>query len=91
MNARFFNMLHDAGHHASRAIRHRVDVNFNGVLQKFVDEHRMFRGSFDGHPHEVFEGSFVIHDLHRTTPEDIRRPDQHGIPDFRRHLFRFSD
>ena len=41
MNAGFLDMFHDAGDvDIARAVAQRVDIDFHGVLQVAVDQHR---------------------------------------------------
>ena len=51
MDAGFFDMFHDAGDFDRLAVADRVDVDFDGVTQETVDEHRVIAGSLDGGGH----------------------------------------
>ena len=40
MNARFFDVLHDAGDQNIFAIAQRIDIDFSGILEESIDQHR---------------------------------------------------
>src|SRR5437762_2655005 len=41
MNARPLDMLHDAANDYGITVAQRVDIHFDGVVEEFIDEHRM--------------------------------------------------
>src|ERR1700688_1630893 len=84
MDASLFDMLHDAGNkNIARVVGYRVDVDFNGVLQKAVDENgvvardtkqlaRLQNGS---------ELRFVGDNCYPAPAEHVGRPEDQWIAD----------
>ena len=81
MHAGLLDMLHDAGHHDLLSVGNGIHVDFDGVLEIFVDEHRVLGRRVDGGGHVVHEAGLVVHDPHRASPQHVGRPDHDGIAD----------
>ena len=85
MDAGVLDVLHDPAHHATPAVGDGVDVGFEGVLEKVINEHRMFGRDARGLLEELLERRLVVHDLHRAPAEHVGRSHQHRIADALRH------
>ncbi len=57
MNARFFDVLLNAGDDTRRFISERIDIKLRGLLEKLVDQHRPLRRETDRRAHVVVERS----------------------------------
>ena len=83
MNARVFDVFHDAADDRRFAVGDAVDVDFRRVPEIAVDQHRTAFGNFDGVFHVGAQRGLVMHDDHRAPAEHEGRTHQHGIADFR--------
>ena len=78
MDSGFFDMLHDPSDHYFFPVGDGVNVDLDRILQKLVDQNRVFMGCFDREFHILFQLVFVIHDFHGPSPEHIRGTDNDG-------------
>ena len=81
MDARLFDVLHDAGEIHVVAIEERININFYRVIKEAVHQHRMFTGHLSGPLQVTLEHRIVVHDLHSSPAEHITRANEHGITD----------
>ena len=81
MDARLFDMLHDAGDHCFCPIADGVHVHLDGVFQKLVNENGVIGRGYDGLGHELTQGIGIIDDFHGAPPQDIGRADENGVAD----------
>ena len=79
MHAGALDMLHDPADDVILAVAQRIHVDFDGVVEKFVDQHRMLGRSGHGVGHVVLQRVAVVNDLHRPPAKNIGRTDQNGI------------
>ena len=77
MDARLFDVLHDAGNHHILAVAQQVNIHFSGVFQKVINEHRPFLRILDRLFHVADDGIFVVSDYHGPPAEHVRWPHQH--------------
>ena len=71
MDARFFDVFHDAGDENVLAIAEGVDIHFGGVFEKTIDENGRFDGKIGGFLHVAAHGFFVISDHHVAAAEYV--------------------
>jgi hypothetical protein len=88
MNARFFDVLHDASHHHALAVGQGIYVYFIGILNELVDEHRVARRNAGRFGQKGAQGIIVVGDGHGATTENEGRPYQHRIANLVHHLQR---
>ena len=90
MNARLFDVLHDAADDdGAGVVGDGVDVQLERVLQELIDQHRMLGRGIDGVRHVAIERVHVVHDRHPASAEDVGRPHHHRKAHLRGHLPRF--
>ncbi len=66
------DVLHHSADHDAFAVRDRVDIGLERILEKAVDQHRLVLGDA-GSPHEVLpQRRFVVDDFHCPTAQHIR-------------------
>ena len=81
MDARFFNVFHDAANNSGLAIADSVDINFSGIFEELIYKDGMLlHRSADG-LHEFFDCLFVVGNSHGPAAEHIRWPDDNRIAD----------
>ena len=71
-------------------VRDAIHVHLGRVFQKFVHEHRPFRGSLHRKTHVMLKLGIGINDLHRASAEDEGRADEDRIVQFLRHRERLG-
>ncbi len=91
MDARLLDVLHDrTDQHLAAGVPQGVDVDLGGVLQEPVDEHRALgrqpalapQGAEPGQlGHGPGQPVVVVHDLHRSPSEDVRRAHERWVAD----------
>ena len=81
MYAGFLDVFLDAGDDASRFVSQGVDIEFGGLLEKFIDQNRPLVREIHRRAHVIIETVLVVDDGHGATPEHITRAHQHGITD----------
>ena len=81
MDARLFDVLHDAANDHVLAVGDGVHVHFGGVFQEAVDQHRLALGDDEGRRHEALELARIVADFHRPAAQHEARPHQHRIAD----------
>ncbi len=81
MNAGLFDMLHDAANHHHGAVANRINIDLDGVLEKFIDQHRQTGGRGKGPLHIGLQALVIKDDFHGPSPEHIRGAQHHGIAD----------
>ena len=90
VDAGLLDVLHDPAEVHVGAVVERVHVDLDGVVEEAVDQDRVL-GRGDRGPGDVTgEGLVVVDDLHAASAEDVRRPDEDGVPDLTGHLDRLS-
>ena len=80
VDARLFDVLHDAGEIHVVAIKERINIDFYRVIKEAVHQHRMFTGHL-GRPLQVtLEHRIVVHNLHPSPAEHITRANEYRVP-----------
>jgi hypothetical protein len=74
-------MFEHAGHHHVGAVADRVDVDFRGVTQVAVDQHRAVTRHLHRSGDIMLQLRRAVDDLHRPPAQHIARPQQHRIAD----------
>ena len=83
MHAGFFDVLQDATDDDFFPITYRVDVDFDGIFQVFVEQHGCASGDFKSRADELRQLILIGYDLHRAAAEHEARTHHHGIADAR--------
>src|SRR5579864_4955106 len=90
MNPGVLDVLHDTANYDALAVGDRVNVNLDRAVEITIDEQRTFLGRvqrlFEITPQPLLVGN----DLHRTPAKHVGRPNQYGIADLRRAVYRFG-
>ena len=86
MDAGFLDVLHDAADDDVFTIRERVNVHFDGIFQKLVDQDRTVVRVLDCLLHVLRDGIFVEGDDHGASAENVGRANEHGKADLSRGL-----
>ena len=81
MNACLLNVFHHRRHEDVVTVAHRIDVNLDGVLQEFVDQHGMLLGYLHSLLDVAIKLSLIVDDLHRSSAKHVRWPYEQGITD----------
>ena len=81
MDARLFDVLHDAGHDHLLAVGDGVHVDLDGVFEEAVDQHRLALGHDERRGHEALELGGVVADFHRPAAQHEAGPHQHRKAD----------
>src|SRR5579859_4849816 len=81
VNAGLFDVLHNPADHDVFAVGERVHVDFDGIFEEVIDQHRSVVRVFDGFLHVAHDRLLVISDDHRSAPEHVGRPNQHRETD----------
>ena len=89
MDARFFDVLHDAGDINVLAVTQRIHVNFDGILQIAVQQHRAGARHHHGFTHVAIQRGIVVDDFHGAATQHITWADHQRIADLFRHRFGF--
>jgi hypothetical protein len=76
VHARLLDVLHHRGDVAERAVRERVDVELDRVLEESVDQH----APVEPH-HRVAHLLGRVADPHRAAAQHVRRPHEHRVAD----------
>ena len=90
VDARFFDVFHDAGDEHVLAIANGIDVHFDGVGEVAVDQHRAVAGDDHGLGDVALELGIVADDFHGAAAQHIGGADDHGEADFLGDLFGFG-
>ena len=80
--AGLFDVFHDSAHQRELSVRNRIDIHFDRVFQKLVDQDWPIRRRIHRLCHVASNRIVVIADFHGTAAENITRTDQHRIADF---------
>jgi hypothetical protein len=79
VNAGVLDVLHDAADDAAAAVRDRIHIGLERILEEPVDQHRVLRR----HPRRAgevrAERRLIVDDLHRAPAEDVGRAHQHRV------------
>ena len=59
MHAGLFDVFHHTGDHDALAIANGIDIDFDGIFQEAVDQHRLTLRDDEGLGDEAFELDFV--------------------------------
>ena len=82
MHASLFNMLHQTADYHLLAIRHRIHIHFDGVIQESIQQHWRIVGNADCFGHVATQFRFLVHNLHGATTQHIGRTHHQWIADF---------
>ena len=90
MNARLFDMLHDARDMDILAVAEGVDIQFHRARQVAVEQHR----AVAGHDHRIgdvaLEAGLIADDLHRAATQNVGGADHQRKADFLGDFHRFG-
>jgi hypothetical protein len=70
VNAGFLDVLHDRADHGGFAIGDAIDIDFDRVFEKPIDQHRSLRTNRNRAPHITAQIVRLINQLHRATAEN---------------------
>jgi hypothetical protein len=71
VNASLLDVLHDSGDEDVLSVAKCVDVNFDGVGQITIDQHRALARHDDSFLHVALKRRRIVHDLHRPSAEHV--------------------
>ena len=83
MDARFFDVLHDTGNDDVGPVADRIDIDFDRVFEKFVDQDRLTLSNDKRFGNKLFELRRVVADFHRPTAKHKARPHEERKADAR--------
>ena len=90
MHAGFLDVLHDAAdQHVAFGVGDDVDVDFAGMIEEAVEQHRRGFGDAHGLADVARKIGVVVHDLHRAAAEHVARAHDERIADLARERERF--
>ncbi len=81
MDARLFDVLHDAADDDPFAVADRVDVDLIRILQKLIDENRAVIGHVHRLAHVAAQGCLVVDDGHGPAAQHVGGAHHHRVPD----------
>ena len=84
MHARLLDVFHHARHDHVLAVGNCIDVDFGGVFQKTIDQHRLTLGHDERFGNVPFELRLVVANLHRSPAQHETGSDQCGEAHFDR-------
>ena len=79
VDAGALDMFHDAADHVIFTVAQRIDIDFDGIVEKFIDQHRMLGRSGNRMGHVILQSLAIINDLHGPAAEHIGWTHQHWI------------
>ena len=91
VDAGLFNVLHDSADDDVFAVGEGVDIDFDGVFEKVIDQHRAVVRVLDRLLHVADDRLLVVGDHHGASAKHIGRPHQNRIADALRACDRFFD
>ena len=81
MNSGFFDVFHDSADDCDLAVRNRINVNFDCVFQKLVDQNRLVRRNINSLGHVRLQRLLVVTNHHRTATKNIAGANKNRIAD----------
>ena len=81
MNAGFLDVFHHADDDRSLPVANGVDVDFDRIFEKLVDQDRVVRAGLDRVDDVVFEAMLVVDDLHRPPAQHEARAHHDRVAD----------
>ena len=84
VHASLFDVLHDSADDNVFAVRKRIYVNFNRILEEVINQHRAVVRVLHRLFHVADDRSLVMRNHHGAAAQHIRRPHQHRISDLPR-------
>ncbi len=90
MNTGLLDMLHDAADDdGARRIGHGIDIEFKGVLEEAIDQHRPVVRHVDRARHVAVERACIKHDRHAASAQHVGGPYDNRISNPFRDFARF--
>ncbi len=80
VDARLFNVLHDARDQHVLRIAQRIHVHFHCVLKEVIHQYRPLLRVLHGFAHVARHGLRIIRNHHRAPAQHVAGPHQHWIP-----------
>ena len=77
MNARLFDVLHNAGDQNIFAIAQSIHIDLSRILEESIDEHRARLRERHGFTHVLSNRVFLIRDHHGPAAENVTGSNQH--------------
>ena len=90
MNARFLDVLHDAGDEHVLAVTDAINVNLDCVRQIRVDQHWRVTRHHNGFGDVALQLNIIAHDFHGAPTQYIRGANDDGEANFLGDLFGFG-
>ena len=75
MNPGLFDMLHDTAYQHVFPVTDAIDINLGRKIEESVQQDRAVIRNVDSRIHVSGQIILAVHDFHRTTTQDIGRPD----------------
>ena len=91
VHAGLLDMLHHAADEGlARRVAQAVDIAFDGIVEKAVEQNRRVVADLDRLAHVALEIALLVHDLHRTPAQHIARPHHQRVTEGRRLVDRLG-
>ena len=74
-----FDVFHDPADHDLIAVGQSIDIDFDGIIEKFIHQHRVLRRCRYRIGHVAPQRLAIINDLHCPPAEHVGGPNQHRI------------
>ena len=84
MHACLLNMLHDAADHYLSAVADGINVDFDGIVQKAIQQHRRIIRYLHSFAHIALKIRFDMDDFHCTSTQHVTRTHHQRIADLTR-------
>ena len=82
MDTCFLDVFHDCADYGGFAIGDAIDIDFDCVLKKPIDEHGAIGCDLDGARHIAAQIRFGVNKLHCAPTQHETRPHQHWVTNF---------
>ena len=79
MNTGLLNVFHHTADEHLLAIANRVDIAFNGIVEKSIQQHRRFVADLDCFAHVTFQIALLMHDFHGAATQHIAGANHQGV------------
>ena len=90
MHTCLLDVFHDTTDEYLLTIAQAIDVDFNRVVQKAIEQHGRVVTDFDGFAHVSLEVCLLMHDFHGATTQHVTRTYHQGIANFLRVIQRLA-
>ena len=79
MDTGLFDVLHDRANDCHLAVTDAINVHFNGVFEKAIDQHRPVRAYLNRICHVALQVLFIIDEFHRASAQNKTRSNENWI------------